>query len=175
MYCSNCGNDAGQSKFCPNCGAEIQPSAAQNKPLYEMPNTEVENFNLFTAYASMFKKYAQFSGRSRRSEFWFAGLMNFIIVSILYFVLIVPRIDYIGYEEDLVVIGIGAFLIGIYSLITLIPNLALYVRRLHDTGKSGWCLLLGLIPFFGGIILFVFSVLDSQPGTNQYGPNPKGR
>ena len=161
MYCSNCGNDAGQSKFCPNCGAEIQPSAAQDKPLYEMPNTEVENFNLFTAYASMFKKYAQFSGRSRRSEFWFAGLMNSIIVSILYFLLIVPRI--------------GAFLIGIYSLVTLIPNLALNVRRLHDTGKSGWCLLLGLIPFFGGIILFVFSVLDSQPGTNQYGPNPKGK
>lgn len=55
-----------------------------------------------------------------------------------------------------------------------IPSLAVGVRRLHDTGKSGWFLLIGLIPLVGGIILFVFTVQDSAAGDNQYGPNPKG-
>ena len=63
---------------------------------------------------------------------------------------------------------------GLYSFVIIIPSLSIIVRRLHDTGKSGWMILLGLIPFAGVIIIFVFMLLDSQPGTNQYGPNPKG-
>ena len=59
-------------------------------------------------------------------------------------------------------------------LAVLVPSLAVAVRRLHDTGKSGWFVLIGLVPLVGGIVMLVFTVMDSTPGDNQYGPNPKG-
>lgn len=172
MYCANCGSDAGQARFCPNCGAEVQFSVVKYN--------NVENFNLISAYKSMFKKYAQFNGRSRRSEYWFAGLANFIVIMIFYLIMFIPMmVDITNYGEPsgatAGVMGIGGLLIFVYAIAVLVPSLALSVRRLHDTGRSGWFLLLNLIPYIGGIIIFVFTVLDSQPGPNQYGPNPKGR
>jgi len=68
--------------------------------------------------------------------------------------------------------GIG-LLSGIFALATFIPYLAVTVRRLHDTDRSGWWLLLAFIPIIGGIILLVFMIQDSQPETNRFGPNPK--
>ncbi|MNZ89121.1 Inner membrane protein YhaI [compost metagenome] len=69
---------------------------------------------------------------------------------------------------------IGAtILAGLYSLAILLPSLALVVRRLHDTGRSGWWVLIGFIPLIGFIVLLVFMCTDSDPDTNQYGPNPK--
>jgi len=64
-------------------------------------------------------------------------------------------------------------LYGIYALAALVPSLAVDVRRLHDIGKSGWWLLIAFVPIVGGIILLVWCATDSQPGDNQYGPNPK--
>jgi len=72
-----------------------------------------------------------------------------------------------------VVSGILVVVFFIYSLLVLVPGLAVAVRRLHDIGKSGWMLLIGLIPIVGGIILLIWAASDSQPGDNQYGPNPK--
>ncbi len=63
---------------------------------------------------------------------------------------------------------------GIYSLAVIIPTLALSVRRLHDTDRSGWWILIGLVPLIGSIVLLVFYVMDSTPGQNRFGPNPKG-
>lgn len=105
------------------------------------------------------KKYAQFSGRARRSEFWFFVLFNFIASMVLGFI-----DGFIGYQ----------ILSGIYSLAVLVPSIAVWVRRLHDTGKSGWWLLLALVPIVGVIVLLVFAVMDSVAGENQYGANPKG-
>jgi uncharacterized membrane protein YhaH (DUF805 family) len=110
-------------------------------------------------YMAVLKNYAEFSGRARRTEYWMFALISFIITAVL---------DLIG-----VAIKLGAYLGLIYALLVLIPSIAVAVRRLHDTGRSGWWLLLGLIPVIGGIILLVFMVMDSQPGDNQYGPNPK--
>ena len=62
---------------------------------------------------------------------------------------------------------------GLYDLAVLIPSIAVTVRRLHDTGRTGWWILIGLIPVIGGIVLLIFMLLDSEPGENQYGPNPK--
>jgi uncharacterized membrane protein YhaH (DUF805 family) len=105
------------------------------------------------------KKYADFTGRARRSEYWWWALAYFIgsvVISIL------DR-------------AIGSQILGlIYSLGLLIPGLAVAARRLHDTGKSGWWLLLIIAIFIGWIVLLVFLVQDSTPGDNQYGPNPKG-
>jgi uncharacterized membrane protein YhaH (DUF805 family) len=110
-------------------------------------------------YFEVLKKYAVFNGRARRQEFWMFFLFNFIIGLVLAILeAIVPVIRFIGI---------------IYGLGVLIPYLAVGVRRLHDTGRTGWWLLIGLIPIVGEIVLLIFFVLDSQPGDNKYGPNPK--
>jgi uncharacterized membrane protein YhaH (DUF805 family) len=106
------------------------------------------------------KNYANFNGRARRKEYWMFVLFN----SILTVIAIV--ID--------TMIGSPLVVTIILVLALLLPNLAVTVRRLHDTSKSGWWVLLQLIPYIGGIIIFVFCVLDSTPGSNQYGENPKG-
>lgn len=114
----------------------------------------------FQPYINMFKNYATFSGRTRRKDFWMAVLVSFLISLILS-----------------ILTGIASFfgiIQMIYSLAILIPFLAMCVRRLHDTSKSAWFLLLALIPGIGAIILLIFACMDSQPGANQYGPNPKG-
>jgi uncharacterized membrane protein YhaH (DUF805 family) len=109
-------------------------------------------------YLTVLKKYAVFTGRARRSEFWYFVLFNIIIAFVL----------------NGLSMALGSFVIGgIYALAVFIPGLAVSVRRLHDTGRSGWWLLLSLIPVVGAIILIVFCIEDSKPGENQYGPNPK--
>ena len=110
-------------------------------------------------YLGVLKKYAVFSGRARRKEFWMFVLINFIIAVVL------SGVD--------MMLGLG-FLGFIYAIATLIPALAVGARRLHDIGKTGWWQLVGLVPLIGLIILIIFFVMDSNPGDNQYGPNPKG-
>jgi uncharacterized membrane protein YhaH (DUF805 family) len=107
-----------------------------------------------------FRKYATFSGRARRAEYWSFTVVNFI-VAILFVV--------VGMGED----SIGPILYGCFALATIIPGIAVNVRRLHDSGRSGWYMLLGLIPIVNLIMLY-YALVDSQPGANQYGPNPKG-
>jgi len=110
-------------------------------------------------YLEVLKKYAVFSGRARRKEYWFFSLFNLIIGFVL------------GVVE--VLVG-GPGIVGmLYGLAVIIPALAVSVRRLHDTDRSGWWLLIALIPVVGAIVLLIFMVLDSSPGENQYGPNPK--
>jgi uncharacterized membrane protein YhaH (DUF805 family) len=110
-------------------------------------------------YLSVLKNYVGFQGRAQRKEYWMFFLFNAIVSIILI------TIDKILHVYPL--------LSTIYDLAVLLPNLAVSIRRLHDTGKSGWWILLGLIPFVGTIILLVFMCQDSQPDDNQYGPNPK--
>ena len=117
-------------------------------------------------FLAALKKYAVFEGRARRREYWFFALFVLIIQIVLN---IVDRMT--GTYSAVYQCGV---LGGIFSLAILLPALAVGARRLHDTGRSGWWLLIGLIPLIGAIVLIVFFVLDSQPGTNQYGPNPKG-
>ena len=185
--CGKCGNAvADNSSFCTNCGSPIQPQPQQQQyqqqayqqqayqqqayqqqayqqqayqqqayqqqayqqPGYGYPQQGYgvpERVHPFTAL----KKYAQFEGRSRRSEYWLFVLVNFLI----------GLIPYIGW---------------LWSLVVLVPGIAVVVRRLHDTGRSGWNYLWVFLPVVGWIILFIFMCMDSQPGANQYGYNPKG-
>jgi uncharacterized membrane protein YhaH (DUF805 family) len=106
------------------------------------------------------KKYAVFSGRARRKEYW----MYTLFITIIYIVLAV-----ISSASK----SAGIALLVIFYLAILLPSVAVGVRRLHDTGRSGWWLLFGIVPLVGGITLLVFTCLDSQPGPNKYGPNPK--
>ncbi|WP_405870400.1 MULTISPECIES: DUF805 domain-containing protein [unclassified Streptomyces] len=104
------------------------------------------------------KKYAVFSGRARRKEYWMFALFTAIIYAVLIG---------IGFAIKAPVIAL------VFYVAILLPSLAVGVRRLHDTGRSGWWLLFGLVPLAGPITLLVFTCSDSQPGVNQYGPNPK--
>ena len=117
-------------------------------------------------YLKVLKQYADFKGRARRKEYWMFFLFNAILVAIL------SLIDrFTGtYNFDW---GYG-LLSGIYSLAVFIPGIAVAARRLHDVGKSGWMLLIAFIPIIGVIWLLVLFVTDSDPGSNKYGPNPKG-
>lgn len=110
-------------------------------------------------YLDVLKKYAVFSGRACRSEYWMFVLFNAIITFVLSFV------------EGL--FGGPGAIGALYSLAVLIPGIAVGARRLHDTNRSGWWLLLGLFPVIGLIVLIVFMAQDSQPSENSYGPNPK--
>jgi uncharacterized membrane protein YhaH (DUF805 family) len=110
-------------------------------------------------YLAALKKYADFSGRARRREYWMFVLVNLVISCVL------AGLGYVSNAFNV--------LSYIYALAVLVPSFAVGWRRLHDTGRSGWWMLIGLIPLVGAIILIVFFLQDSAPGDNQYGPNPK--
>jgi uncharacterized membrane protein YhaH (DUF805 family) len=111
-------------------------------------------------YFIVLKKFTDFTSRASRSEYWYFILFN-IVISILCRLLD----SAIGNETE--IIGF------IYSLAVILPSIAVTTRRLHDTGRSGWWQLIGLIPIIGWIVLFVWVVTDSNPEVNLYGENPK--
>ena len=179
MTCPNCQTVlavetewAGMQITCPQCNATVTVPAFQQQaapqpgfqqgyqqPGFQQPGFQqgyAEDVNMITAL----KKFAQFTGRSRRKEYWLFYLFNFLVSFGL------------GFIEGL--LGIPGILSLIFTLALIVPNIAVGVRRLHDIGKSGWNLFFVLIPIAGPIILLVFFCMDSQPGANEYGPNPKG-
>ena len=111
-------------------------------------------------YLDVLKKYVDFNGRARRTEFWMFNLISVIISFLLAFI-------------DMQVIKRPNTLAALYSLAVLLPAIAVSVRRLHDTGRSGWWYLLILVPCIGALVLLFWFVQDTQPGSNQYGPSPK--
>jgi len=110
-------------------------------------------------YLLALKQYATFSGRATRSEYWYFFLMNFLIGIVISVVSMV-----VG--DTFSILGM------IYSLAVLIPGLSICARRLHDIGKSGWMMLVALIPLAGIIWLLVLLVTESNPADNIYGPKP---
>ncbi len=115
--------------------------------------------------------YANFSGRARRKEYWMFIVVNIIILAVLYGIMF-SSID--SYTGEMSGTGFAALIIiGIYSLATIIPNIAVTVRRFHDQDRSGWMVLLSFIPFVGGLILFIFMCLDGTRGENRFGLDPK--
>lgn len=118
-------------------------------------------------YITAIKKYATFSGRARRKEYWYFFLFNVLISMVLGFV-----DGLTGNFEPASGFGL---LSGIYTLSVLIPGIAVGVRRLHDTGRTGWWLLIILIPLIGALVLLYFMILDSNSGSNKYGNDPKDR
>ncbi len=115
------------------------------------------------AVKSAFKNYAKFDGRATRSEYWWFALFQILL-------LLIPIILIASGNDSIA--GIGGLLYLVIGLGTLLPGLGLLFRRLHDTDRSAWWILIVLVPF-GSIILLVFTCLESTKGPNKYGP-PSG-
>ncbi len=115
-------------------------------------------------YLAVLKKYVVFSGRSGRPEFWWFFLINLIVSIVL------VTIDFqLGL---LIAGGAGGVLSTVYSLATLLPSLGVSVRRLHDTNRSGWWMLILLVPLIGLIVMLIFFIMAGTPDENRHGPNP---
>ncbi len=107
-------------------------------------------------YLAVLKKYVEFSGRAHRREYWMFTLVNVIFA--------------VGAAVVDAIMGAGGLLYGAYALALLLPSLAATVRRLHDIERSGWWLLIGIIPIVGAIVLLIFMVGEGTPGDNRFGP-----
>ena len=116
-------------------------------------------------YLKVLKNYFNFSGRARRKEYWMFFLFQFIFALVA---IVIDNVLGLAIKD----VGYGPFYL-LLVLATLIPGLAVTVRRLHDIGKSGWFILVSFIPLIGGIILLVFAVTGGDYGENEYGPDPK--
>ena len=110
-------------------------------------------------YLGVLKQYAVFRGRARRQEFWMFFVFNTIISIVL------DVISQVTLGSDLLAYA--------YYLAVFLPSAGLAIRRLHDTGRSGWSLLVLLIPLVGGIVLLVLCAKEGNAGANQYGPEPR--
>lgn len=116
-------------------------------------------------YIQILKRFTDFKGRSRRKEYWMFALFNVL------FSIATTLIDY-AFGTDSFVYYIGLFSM-LYGLFIFIPFLVVSVRRLHDTGKTGWMLLIAIVPIIGALWLFVLFATEGTRGTNMYGPDPK--
>ena len=159
MFCKNCGEYLEDNvKFCTSCGAKQEAKATAHVNQNEIPVYEgqvvgsAKRVGFLDAVKSYFIHYADFNGRSRRSEYWWVCLFNTIVGGVIGTIL--PDFAWI------------------WTLVTLVPTMALVVRRLHDVGKRGWFYLWFLLPLAGPIIILVQLLKDSA-ADNQWGPNPK--
>ena len=125
-----------------------------------VPVSSLQGASFGTAISRFWNRYATFSGRASRSEYWWAALFNILVALVLSVI-------------DSVLFGLGEndpeVLSSIYGLATLIPNLAVSIRRLHDIGRTGWWVLLWLVPVVGWIVLLIFHVTSTQPTYNRFG------
>ena len=164
--CPHCGKiSEGPARYigtednCPFCGRRFRLTATCDVP--------ASTPNCLMCYFGMFGQYFSFRGRTRRRELWWAFLFNTIVSFVVAFL---DGFVFSGYDSH----KYGGLLIGIYMLVSFLPLLALQVRRLHDTNKSGWWVLLSLMPVLN-IAYLVWLVTDGDKGVNRFGKDPKGR
>lgn len=124
-------------------------------------------------YLEALRRYSQFDGRARRKEFWHFQLFN----AMVFISLILLDIGFASSASSSERDGMAAVMlipVYLYWFVILVPSLAVLIRRLHDIGRTGWWALLSLVPGVGGLVLLILTCLDSEPGPNAFGPNPKG-
>lgn len=140
-----------------------------------------KGYNLLTAAKSVIFKYAVFSGRATRSEYWYwvlgqTAVLLLLDIAFTVFIILLSvcnNSQHMSSTETFTCCLAVSVPLVLWSLFTLVPSLAVTCRRLHDTNKSGTLLLLCLVPLIGSILLLIYCCEDSQRGTNQYGPSEK--
>ena len=124
------------------------------------------------------KRYVDFEGRSQRKEYWMFQLFQ-MLVYLVFLAILLAGLPWAEMDQPNAEPGplfwIGLALMILFALGTMLPNIAVTVRRFHDQDQTGWLYLLNFIPYVGGIVVFVFMCLDGTPGENTFGPDPKGR
>jgi uncharacterized membrane protein YhaH (DUF805 family) len=123
-----------------------------------------------TALRAFWSNYRNFKGRARRSEYWFIQLF-LVATNLAAAVIDLALMD--GDVDRFIANGGGGIVGLIWILATIVPALAVLIRRLHDTNRSGWWALIGLVPIIGTIAILIFTVADSTQGENRYGASPK--
>lgn len=152
---------------CKNCRYKF--TVSQTGEIRDYIGAKVENFNVFTAFISMYKKMFNFRGRSRRKEYWLSLPLTYVVFGVLYALPTIASLlgsDLLAFLSILVMLGVG--------LVTAIALLALEIRRLHDTGRQWYSIFVTYVPLVGQLILLYYMIEDSEFGPNEYGPNPKG-
>ena len=194
VICVKCGREL---KKINNMPPQTQPEPSQmesnqpepsqlanNQPKTNQSEKPVED-GFLNSIRSCFTKYATFKGRASRSEYWHFTLFTFLLMLVPFILQPTPHPEYIRHLEYLIEEGRYYEYLELYfhnlpalyyiiSIVTFLPSLAVLVRRLHDTGKSGAFCLVSVIPIVGAIILLANLCMDSDSGENEYGPNPKG-
>lgn len=145
-----------------------QGPQAQARPMdASMDGGSSKSMGFGGAIATCFRKYVDFTGRARRAEYWWFSLFYFLLVVVL------TIVDVMRIGADGLLAG-RSLLSGLASLALLLPSLSVAVRRLHDTDRSGWWILIGLVPLVGFIVYLVFMCLRGTAGPNRFGPDPLG-
>lgn len=146
-----------------------------NTPIHKhiFQNPDFKGYTLITATKSVLSKYAVFSGRATRSEYWYWTFGQTLIFLLLWMLGLALMLNLAPPSRVFNHVLTGESPMLLWMLFTLLPSLAVECRRLHDTNKSGALLLLNLVPLVGPILLIIFFCKDSQRGTNQYGPSEK--
>lgn len=151
--------------------------ASKTCPQWATANARLSNPSV-NPWTTCFKKYCTFAGRARRLEYWCFVLINNLVCGIIMTIAGVcaanlSRAGQCGQRDMEAFLAIGIIACAAYGLVIMLPTLSVTVRRLHDTGRSGWFIFVNIIPIIGLIVVFVTMLLDSQPGSNAYGANPK--
>lgn len=152
------------------------PSRFVMPSLYLTSGTQEKGDTMLEWMLMPYRRYFDFSGRSRRKEYWMFILLYVIIAIALTLLMLAGGMAMdpaTGAPAMGTTFYLGAGLLGIYGLATIIPAIAVQVRRFHDQDKSGWFVLLNFIPYVGGLIVLVFMCLEGTRGPNRFGPDPK--
>lgn len=180
-YCQQCGTpNQDNATYCTRCGAPLAPVMGQQgyqqpyqQPAYQQPYQQPPYVKMGFKDAirvCMKEKYASFEGRATRSEYWLFYLFYAICAFVGVFAVAILG-GIIGYATEEFGVFIAIYYIGVLLICLpfMIPFISVTVRRLHDTGRSGWWFWIGFVPLLGGIILLVLMILESQPRDNEFG------
>ncbi|HNW82449.1 MAG TPA: DUF805 domain-containing protein [bacterium] len=162
-YCNNCGCEISKDEsLCSKCSQNIKSDSIIPPSIPTLRQQQIKGFGWFLLAV---KKYAVFSGRSRRKEYMIYSLFTSLFMLIA---IILDNVLGINFNESF-----RGPIYYTYMLTFLIPGVAVNVRRLHDVGRSEWFCLVLLIPIIGAVLFCIVVFTDSEPGNNKYGPNPK--
>jgi len=122
-----------------------------------------------------YRRYFEFSGRSRRKEYWMFALFNFLVyLAFMALILVLGgSMQYSGEASMGPLVSVVMIAMFVWAIATIIPSLAVTFRRLHDTDHSAWWILIGLVPIIGGLVLLYFYLIEGTHGPNRFGPDPK--